>query len=172
MTVRARLRQHLQTSGVLDLPRLGKTGADLVDISLERASYDPDDFPRIHVSLQAEDSTEDTSDLTRQIRSCVLIITVHVSSYNRDWRPPRSYYDAEYPESRPYTNYSSVDKDDLRRDLEEIAQELSYRLRRHNLTQLDGVLSVIDTLADYHISEESNQTVGQVELSYDVRYKV
>ena len=172
MTVRARLRQHLQTSGVLDLPRLGKTGADLIDIALERASYDPIEFPIIHVSLQDETSTEDTSNLDRQIRTFVMIITVHINSYNNSWRPPRSYYDPEYPETRPYTAYSSVDKDDLRRDLEEIAQEVSYRIRRGNLTQLSGVLSVADTSTDYRINDQLSPTVGQVELSFDVRCKV
>lgn len=172
MTVRARLRSHLQTSGVLDLPRLGKEGADLIDISLEKASYQPEDFPIIHVAIQSETSDEDTSDLTHQIRSAVMTVTVHVSSYHQAWRPPRSYYDEDYPATRSYTAYSSIDKDDLRHDLEAIAQEASYRIRRDDLTQLDGILSVYDTGTIYTISEQSNQTVGQVELSFDIMYKI
>lgn len=171
MTVRARLRSHLQTSGVLDLPRFSRSGADLVDVSLERASYDPRDFPLVHVALQTDSVVQDTSDLSRQLRTCFLIITAYVAAYDNSWRAPRSYYDSDYPKSRSYQTYTSIDKNDLRNDLEEIIQEMGYRIRREDLTQLDGVVAVYDTSATYRITDESTQTYGAAELTLEVRYR-
>ena len=167
----ANLRSYLQTSGVLDLPRLGASGADLVDISLGRASFRPQDMPRIHVVAQSESSEEDTSDLAHQLRTALLIITVYISSYNTGWISYRSYYDSKHPITRSYSDYDDETKDDLRTDLEEIAQEISYRLRRDDLTQLPGIISFYDQSVEYAMTKESSYTIGIVSIQSEVKYR-
>ena len=169
--VRADIRNHLQNSGVLDLPRLIKTGADLVDISAGRASYEPSELPKIHVIIQQETSAEDTSDLSSQIRTALMTLTVYVGSYDSSWRPYSSYYDESIARTRPYTLYDDSSKNDLRSDLEEIAQEISYRLRRDDLTQIEKVLSIYDQAAEYNITSEAGVTTGIAVLTFEVRYR-
>ena len=167
---RANIRSHLQTSGVLDLPRLVLSGADLIDISAGQSVYRPDEMPKIHVLIGQESSEENTLNLSRQIRSALMVITVYISSYDSSWRPYRSYYDSDVATTRPYMSYDEASKDDLRSDLEEIAQEVSYRLRRDDLSQLDGVLSVYDQSTSYNISLESGVTVGTVTMQFEIKY--
>ena len=163
------LRSFFKNSGVLNLPRLGS--GDIIDISLGQSSYRPEELPKIHVVAQSESSTEDTSDLDHQIRTALLIITVYISSYDNDWRPYRSYYDSDFPMARSYSDYDDPSKDDLRTDLEEIAQEISYRIRRVDPAQIPGIISFYEQSVQYNIAKESSYTIGIVAIQNEVRYR-
>ena len=171
--IRQMLRGYL-TEGVLEIPRLSGLlqGGKLVDISEGRVSYHPRELPKIHVAIGSETSEETTNQFEKLSRSATLTISIFVNEYNPEWKTYRSYYFKNYPRTRGGSgSYTEDTKDQLRVDLEEVSQEIEYRLRRQDpVAHVAGLTSFALNQVQYNIDETTSPVTGIISHDYQIGY--
>ena len=151
--IRQNLRNYL-ASGLLEIPRLKNLSDDkpLVDTSEGRVSYRPDDLPKIHIDIGSETSEELTNQFEKLSRSAGLSISIFI---NRN-------------ENGSYTESL---KDRLRIDLEEISQEIEYRVRREDpVAHVGGLTSFAMSSVEYGVDETTSPVMGIAVNNYQIGY--
>lgn len=173
--IRDDIRKYLAIpDGVLQIPRLLGllNGRTLVDVTEGRMSYQTEDLPKIHVTITAETSTEETNQFEKRMRSALMSISVYIDSYDPTWRPYDSYYFSDKSQiSGTQGQYTEDTKNRLRVDLEEISQELEYRIRRDDpVAYVSGLSGFSLTKVAYSVDETTTPITGIITHDYQLRY--
>ena len=151
--IRQMLREYL-TEGSLEIPRLKSLvkREPLIDISEGRISYRSDDLPKIHISIGPESSEETTNQFEKLSRSAILSLSIYTNRNSKG-------------------SYSENLKDQLRIDLEEISQEIEYRIRRDDpVAHVSGLTSFSLISIDYSVDETTSPVTGIINHSYEIGY--
>ena len=170
--IRQNLRAYLANEDVLQLPRLlGLLDEQkLVDVSEARISYHPRDLPKIYVSIGSETSEETSNNFNKISREATLVISVFINRFDPMFRPYRSYYFEENLEVSGGA-YNENTKDQLRVDLEEISQEMEYRLRRDDpVAYVQGLTSFTLNSVEFKVDDTTSPVTGIVTHSYQIGY--
>lgn len=173
--IRDNLRSYLATSdGVLQIPRLLPllNGSPLVDVTEEQVSYHPRELPKIHISIGSESSEEDTNQFDKTLKSATLTISTYINRFDPDWKPYNTYYFKSPPMSFDQNGaYTEDQKDKLRVDLEEISQELEYRIRREDpVAHVKGVSLFALSSVRYSVDETTSPITGILVHDYQIEY--
>ena len=151
--IRQILREYLN-EGFLEIPRLKSLAADkpLIDISEGQVSYRSDDLPKIHISIGPESSEETSNQFEKLSRSATLSLSVYINRNSEG-------------------SYSESLKDQLRIDLEEISQEIEYRIRRNDpVAHVGGLTSFSLIAVEYSTDETTSPVTGIINHSYEIGY--
>ena len=173
--IRDNLRSYLATpDGVLQIPRLLPllNGSPLVDVTEEQVSYHSRDLPKIHISIGSESSEEDTNQFDKTLKSATLTLSTYINRFDPDWNTYSSYYFKSPPmDFNLNGSYTEDQKDKLRVDLEEISQEIEYRLRREDpVAHVKGLTSFALNNVRHSVDESTSPITGILVHDYQIEY--